>query len=53
MKRFCVKKAAQFQSAVTGPNIYIYIYSHLHIIYGLQDHGPWTMAFVMFYDYYA
>jgi hypothetical protein len=51
MKRFCVKKATQFQSAVTGPKIYIY--SRLDVIYGLPDYGPWTMVFVMFYDYYA
>jgi hypothetical protein len=35
MKRICVKKAAQFQSAVTGPKIYVH--SHLDIIYGLQN----------------
>jgi hypothetical protein len=37
MKRICVKKATQFQSAVTGPKIYVY--SHLDIIYGLQNFG--------------
>jgi hypothetical protein len=35
MKRICVKKGTQFQSAVTGPKIYVY--SHLDIIYGRQN----------------
>jgi hypothetical protein len=43
MKRICVKKAAQFQSAVTGPKIYVY--SHLDII---MDSRIFTMNYVFF-----
>jgi hypothetical protein len=43
MKRICVKKAAQFQSAVTGPKIYVY--SHLDII---MDSRTFTMNYVFF-----
>jgi len=37
MKRICVKKAAQFQSAVTGPKIYVYSHLRGRYNYGLQD----------------
>ncbi len=43
MNRVCVKKAAQFQSAATGPKMFAY--SHLDIIHGLEnyDHVLWIM----------
>ena len=37
MKRICVKKATQFQSAVTGPKIYVYSHLRGRYNYGLQD----------------
>ncbi len=49
MNRVCVKKAAQFQTAATGPKNYAF--SHLHIIHGLQNYGPCTMDNVMFYKF--
>jgi glycerol-3-phosphate responsive antiterminator len=48
MKRTCVKKATQFQSAVTRPKIYVY--SHLDIIYGLQD-NTCTMDYLVFHGF--
>ncbi len=51
LMRTCVKQATQFQSAVTESKIFVY--SHPDIIYGIQDHGPWTMVYVTFYDFFA